>query len=305
MPITIPSTLPAREILNAENIFIMDHSRAIAQDIRSLKFLILNLMPKKIETETQLLRLIGNTPIQIDVDLLQTSTHVARNTAPEHLLEFYHTFPEIQQNFYDALIITGAPVENLAFEEVDYWSELCKIFEWSKTNVFSTMHICWGAQAGLYYHYGIDKHPVSQKVFGVFSHKKEDPSHPLLYGFDDTFFAPHSRHTEILAEDILQCPSLNLLSRSPKAGVYLISSRDNRHVFLTGHPEYDRTTLDSEYKRDLQRGLSIAIPANYYPHNNPENLPVMRWRSHSSLLFSNWINYFVYQQTPYDFIQPK
>lgn len=302
MPIKIPTDLPAREILNHENVFIMDEKRAISQDIRPLEIVILNLMPTKIETETQLLRLIGNTPIQIKVDLMQTGSYTPKNTPQEHLLKFYRTFDELKNNRYDGLIITGAPVEHMEFEEVLYWEELTQVFEWAKTHVFSTFNICWAAQASLYYHYGIQKYPLKEKVFGVFEHTKNLPDHPLLYGFDDVYFAPHSRHTEVRQEDIKAHPQLQLISSSQEAGAYLAASKDHRIFFATGHSEYDTDTLANEYYRDLGKGLDIAVPVNYFKNDIPEQGVEMRWRAHSNLLFSNWINYFVYQETPYDFI---
>ncbi|MDL2232284.1 homoserine O-succinyltransferase [Ruminococcaceae bacterium OttesenSCG-928-L11] len=303
MPIKIPNGLPAREILGKENIFFMDESRALMQDIRPLKILILNLMPKKIETETQLLRMIGNTPLQLELELMQTATYTSKNTAQEHLIKFYKTFDELKSQKFDGMIITGAPVEHMEFEDVDYWRELCDIMEWTKTNVFSTFHICWGAQAALYYHHGIRKYPLPAKMFGVYRHRLCEPSHTLLYGFDDGFYAPHSRHTECKAEDIAQCPKLQILSASDEAGVYIVADRDNRNFYVTGHSEYDRDTLASEYFRDRDKGLPIQVPANYFPDDNPANVPAMRWKANGNLLYSNWLNYYVYQQTPYDFVQ--
>lgn len=302
MPINIPGDLPAKQILSRENVFIMDDMRAIAQDIRPLKIIILNLMPKKIETETQLLRLLGNTPLQIDIELMQTATHTPKHTSAEHLLKFYTTFDEVKHKKFDGMIITGAPVELKEFEEVDYWPELCEIMEWTKTNIFSTFHICWGAQAALYYHYGIKKYPLKQKKFGVFSHERTDKSHYLLFGFDDVFFAPHSRHTEVRQIDIESHPDLQILSTSNQAGVYAVASRVRNEFFITGHSEYDAQTLAQEYFRDLDKGEDIQIPLNYFPDNNPDNPPPVKWKAHSNLLYSNWLNYFVYQQTPYDFI---
>lgn len=302
MPIKIPANLPAREILNRENVFIMDESRAISQDIRPLRIIILNLMPKKVETETQLLRLLGNTPIQIEVELMQTATHVSRNTSSEHLLQFYKTFDEVKHRRYDALIVTGAPVEQLDFEEVDYWPELCDIMDWTRTNVFSTLYICWGAQAALYHFYGVPKHPLPQKLFGVFEHAKTAPRHDLFYGFDDVFYAPHSRHTEVRAEDIALHPALEILSTSKEAGVYITASRDGTQFFVSGHSEYDRGTLAAEYFRDVDKGLPIQIPVNYFQDDDPAKPPRKCWRAHSNLLFSNWVNYFVYQKTPFDYI---
>ncbi|MFV0401921.1 MAG: homoserine O-succinyltransferase [Oscillospiraceae bacterium] len=302
MPIKIPANLPAREILNRENVFIMDEGRAISQDIRPLRIIILNLMPKKVETETQLLRLLGNSPIQIEVELMQTATHVSRNTSSEHLLQFYKTFDEVKHRRYDALIITGAPVEQLDFEDVDYWPELCDIMDWTRTNVFSTLYICWGAQAAMYHFYGVPKHPLQHKLFGVFEHTKTTPRHDLLYGFDDVFYVPHSRHTEVRAEDIALHPELEILSTSEEAGVYITASRDGTQFFVSGHSEYDRDSLAGEYFRDLNKGLPIQIPANYFQDDDPAKPPRKRWRAHSNLLFSNWVNYFVYQKTPFDYI---
>lgn len=300
MPINIPEGLPAARTLEAENIFFMTDSRARSQDIRPLRILILNLMPKKIETETQLLRLIGNTPIQVDIELLQTATHTSRNTPAEHLLKFYRTFSDIRDERFDGMILTGAPVENLPFEEVDYWTELCEILSWSRTHVYSTFHICWGAQAALYFHYGIPKYPLKEKMFGIFSHHVLTPSHMLLRGFDEAFWAPHSRHTEVRREDLLRVNALEILSESEEAGVYIAASRDGRQFFVTGHSEYDRMTLAEEYFRDLNKGLLIQMPKNYFPGQDPHRTPVHLWRSHANLLFSNWLNYFVYQRTPYD-----
>ena len=302
MPIKIPNGLPAKDILSAENIFFMDESRALTQDIRPLKILILNLMPKKIETETQLLRMIGNTPIQLEVELMQTATYTSKNTSQEHLIQFYKTFDEIKDSRFDGMIITGAPVETMEFEQVDYWDELCTIMEWTKTNVFSTFHICWGAQAGLYYHYGIQKHLLPAKMFGVFPHRLTGPAHSLVYGFDDVFYAPHSHHTEVRARDILACKDLQLLSLSDEAGVYIVADKENKNFFVTGHSEYDRETLAGEYFRDKEKGLDIALPVDYFPDGNPANTPPIRWRAHGNLLYSNWLNYFVYQRTPYNFL---
>ena len=300
MPIKVSDGLPAIRVLESENIFVMTEHRAVHQDIRPLKIVLLNLMPTKIETETQLLRLLSNSALQVEVDLLQTATHQSKTTPAEHLLEFYHTFDEIRGNRYDGMIVTGAPVETMPFEEVDYWPELCRIMEWSKENVCSTLHICWGAQAGLYYHYGISKHALPEKMFGVFRHRPLVPNHPLTRGFDDVFYAPHSRHTGVSRADIESCPALELLAVSEAAGVYLVASRDCRQVFVTGHSEYDRETLAREYNRDVSRGLPIRVPANYYPGDDASAEPFMQWRSHADLLFNNWLNYYVYQQTPYD-----
>lgn len=300
MPIKIPAALPAYSILEQENIFVMSQERAESQDIRPLRIVILNLMPKKIETETQLLRLLGNSSLQIDIDLLQVSSHQSRNTSAEHLLKFYKSFAEVRDERYDGMVITGAPVETLPFAEVDYWDELCEIMEWSKTNVCSTLHICWGAQAALHYHYGIDKHPLSGKLFGIFPHGLSLEGCPLLRGFDELYWAPHSRHTTVYTEDVDAHRELVVLSTSPDAGLYLAASRDGRQIFVTGHSEYDRHTLHDEYHRDLDRGLDIEMPRNYYPDGNSDSKPPIRWRSHANLLFSNWLNYYVYQQTPFD-----
>ncbi|MCL2144006.1 MAG: homoserine O-succinyltransferase [Endomicrobia bacterium] len=303
MPIKVSKDLPAHKILNEENIFIMDENRAMMQDIRPLKIAILNLMPKKIETETQILRLIGNTPLQVDVELLQTASHTSKNTPAEHLLKFYKTFEDVKDKHFDGLIITGAPVEMLEFEEVDYWRELCAVMEWSKTNVFSTFHICWGAQAALYYHYGIKKHILDKKMFGVFEHKKTVRGHLLLDGFDDIFYAPHSRHTGLDENAVERNDGLLILSRSKDAGIYMACDKDSKNFFITGHSEYDRNTLANEYFRDLDKGLAIEKPVNYFPENNADNKPVITWKAHANLLFYNWLNYFVYQRTPYDYVE--
>ena len=302
MPITVPANLPAIETLNRENIFIMDEMRAMSQDIRPLRIVILNLMPKKIETETQLLRLLGNSSLQVDIELMQTASHQSKNTPSEHLLRFYKTFDELKDQRFDGMIITGAPVEHLDFEAVNYWPELCNILEWTKTNVFSTFHICWGAQAGLYYHYGINKHPLPEKMFGVFKHICCDPQHYLLYGFDEQFYAPHSRHTSISQQDIENFNELRVLSTSSEAGVYIVADKDDKNFYVTGHSEYDQDTLASEYFRDIDKGLDIKLPNNYFIDDNPSNPPLVRWRAHANLLFFNWLNYFVYQKTPYDYI---
>ena len=300
MPIKIDDRLPARERLESENIFVMTETRAQTQDIRALKILILNLMPTKIETETQLLRLLSNSPLQVDVELLQTATHEVKNTAQEHMLTFYKTFDEVRHKKYDGMIVTGAPVELMEFEQVDYWDELCDIFEWSKTNVYSTFHICWGAQAALYYHYGIKKYPLPEKMFGVFPHKPLDLYHPLLRGFDETFLVPHSRHTEVRFSDIALCKDLQIISYSEIAGIHLISDLECRKFFATGHSEYDADTLAKEYFRDKERGLDIQLPYHYFPNDDPTKKPLMTWRNAGTLLFTNWLNYFVYQRTPYD-----
>lgn len=299
MPIKIPDSLPAVQVLESENIFVMTEQRAIHQDIRPLSIAILNLMPKKIETETQLLRLLGNSPLQIDIELLQMSSHQSKNTAPEHLIKFYKTFEDVRSQRFDGLIITGAPVETLDFEQVDYWPELEEIMAWSRTNVYSTFHICWGAQAALYYHYNIEKHPLPAKMFGIFPHRTCRPTHPLLRGFDEEFFAPHSRHTTVLTEDVAARPELEVLAVSDQAGLYLATSVDGRQVFVTGHSEYERDTLAGEYQRDLDKGLDIALPVGYFPGDDPNAAPLVRWRGHSNLLFVNWLNH-VYQETPYD-----
>ena len=300
MPIKIPTGLPAGDILHSENIFVMDENRAMQQDIRPLKLAILNLMPTKITTETQIIRLLSNTPLQIELTLLKTATHASANTSAEHMEAFYRTFDDVRDEKFDGLIITGAPVENLDFTEVDYWDELCEILAWSKTNVFSTLHICWAAQAGLWYHYGIPKYELKEKMFGVFSHVPLQPAHPLLRGFDEVFQAPHSRHTEVRREDILQCPKVEILSESVEAGVYIVASRKRRLFFVTGHSEYDAGTLAAEYFRDKNKGLPIALPRHYFPADDPTLPPRNTWRGHAHLLFSNWLNYFVYQATPFD-----
>lgn len=300
MPIKIPDALPAKKILENENIFVMTEKRADTQDIRPLKILILNLMPTKVETETQLLRLLGNTPLQIEIDLLQTATYEAKNVSKQHLLSFYKTFDEVKQNRYDGMIVTGAPVEHMEFEEVDYWEELVSIMKWANKNVYSTMYICWGAQAGLYYHYGIKKKPLEKKLFGIYKHNVLIPTHPLLRGFDDSFYAPHSRHTYNDFDDIKAVEDLDILTYSEQAGVHICADRACRKFFISGHSEYDRCTLAGEYARDLEKGLNISVPANYFPDNNANKLPIMNWRGASSLLFSNWVNHIVYQHTPFD-----
>ena len=300
MPIRIQADLPAIEVLESENIFVMTHERAQTQDIRPLKIAILNLMPTKIETETQLLRLLGNTPLQVDVELLHTASHISRHTSSSHLHTFYKTFGEVRDQKFDGLIITGAPVEQMPFEQVDYWDELCQVMEWSKSHVHSTLHICWGAQAGLYYHYGIPKVPLDKKLFGVYPHVVERRSSMLLRGFDDTFMAPHSRHTSIRREDVEAVPQLKILASSPQAGVYAMATDKGRQIFITGHSEYDADTLKREYQRDKEAGLAIDLPENYFPDGDETRPPRVTWRSHANLLFSNWLNYFVYQTTPYD-----
>ncbi len=305
MPIRIPNELPATHILTEENIFVMTETRAQTQDIRPLEILLLNLMPTKVVTETQLSRLLGNTPLQVELTLLHTKTHQSKNTSEQHLLTFYKTFDEVKDRNFDGLVITGAPVETLPFEEVDYWEELCKIMEWSKTHVHSTFHICWGAQAALYYHYGIPKYPLDAKMFGVFEHTLSHRRSMLFRGFDDTFFVPHSRHTEVREEDIAKRDELEILSVSPRAGVYAVVSKDKKQVFITGHSEYDPETLAKEYFRDISQGKEIAVPENYFPNNNPEMPPHVLWRAHANLLYSNWLNYYVYQTTPYDLTDIK
>ncbi|MDD6643091.1 MAG: homoserine O-succinyltransferase [Firmicutes bacterium] len=301
MPIKIPNDLPATATLQSENIFVMTETRAVTQDIRPLEILILNLMPTKIDTETQFARLLGNTPLQVHLEFMHTKSHIAKHVSAEHLFTFYKTFDEIRDRRYDGMVITGAPVELMPFEEVEYWDELCQIMEWSKTNVHSTLHICWGAQAGLYYHYGIPKYPLPQKLFGVFPHRVEYKHPILLRGFDDVFMAPHSRHTTILREDIERVPELKIIASSEEAGIYAVFTAGGRQVFLTGHSEYDPDTLKREYERDKALGLPIAVPKNYFPNDDDTQPPLVTWRGHANLLFSNWLNYFVYQTTPYDF----
>ncbi len=305
MPIKIPNGLPAAETLQKENIFVMTETRAQVQEIRPLQILLLNLMPKKIETETQLSRLLGNTPLQVELELIHTKSHESKNTDPEHMLAFYKTFDDVKHRNFDGLIITGAPVEQMPFEQVEYWEELCEIMEWSKTHVQSTFHICWGAQAALYYHYGIDKQPLPEKMFGIFPHKMDYKRSMLFRGFDDTFMVPHSRHTTVRREDIEAVPELKILASSEEAGVYAISTKKGRQIFITGHSEYDCMTLDAEYKRDVSQGKPISIPKNYYPGDDPKKKPKVTWRSCANLLYSNWLNYFVYQTTPYDLTKMK
>ncbi|MDQ0228842.1 homoserine O-acetyltransferase MetA [Metabacillus malikii] len=299
MPINIPSHLPAKEILEQENIFIMDEQRAYSQDIRPLNIIILNIMPKKEKTETQLLRLLGNSPLQLNITFLRPETHTSKTTAIEHLEEFYTTFKHIRHKKYDGMIITGAPIEHLEFEEVSYWPELQTIMEWTKTNVTSTLHICWGAQAGLFHHYGVKKYPLEKKCFGIFKHEILHPTIKLLRGFDDYYYVPHSRHTDVLKEEIERVPGLQILSYSEEAGVCLVMSEDGKQIFLTGHPEYERTSLKDEYDRDIAKGLAIDVPKNYFKDNDPTKTPIHCWRSHANLLFVNWLNYYVYQETPY------
>ena len=300
MPIRIPNDLPAAGILQRENIFVMPQDRAMTQDIRPLEIVLLNLMPTKIVTETQLSRLLGNTPLQVNLELMHTSSHVSKNTSQEHMLTFYKSFEELKHRKFDGMIITGAPVEKMEFEDVDYWPELCESMEWSKTHVHSTFHICWGAQAGLYYHYGINKHPLDEKLFGVFEHKVDHPKAILLRGFDDVFYAPHSRHTTVLREDIEKVWDLRIIASSEEAGVYAVQTKFGRQIFVTGHSEYDPDTLKKEYLRDKNLGLPIKPPMNYFPNDDDTKDPIVRWRGHANLLFSNWLNYFVYQTTPYD-----
>lgn len=300
MPIQIPNDLPAAQTLQQENIFVMDHQRACTQDIRPLQILLLNLMPTKIVTETQLSRLLGNTPLQVQLELMTMSTHQSKNVSQEHLLSFYKTFDQIKDRRFDGMVITGAPVEQMDFEQVDYWPELCRIMEWSKTHVHSTIHICWGAQAGLYYHYGIQKRPLPEKLFGVYPHHADYKRAILLRGFDDEFWVPHSRHTTVAREDIEGAEGLKILASSQEAGVYAVMNDQGRQIFITGHSEYDPDTLKREYLRDKDLGLPIHVPANYFPEDDDRREPIVRWRGHANLLFSNWLNYFVYQTTPYD-----
>ena len=303
MPIKIPNSLPATEVLKSENIFVMTEQRAITQDIRSLHILVLNLMPTKIATETQLARILGNTPLQVELELMQTRSHESKNVSQEHMLAFYKTFDQVRDRRFDGMVITGAPVEHLPFEEVDYWDELCEIMEWSKTHVHSTFHICWGAQAGLYYHFGVPKVPLKKKMFGVFEHTVERRSSILFRGFDDTFMVPHSRHTTVRREDVERVKELKILAASPQAGIYAMATDQGRQVFITGHSEYDAETLGQEYFRDKRAGLPIEVPKNYYPYDDDTLPPKVTWRAHANLLYSNWLNYFVYQSTPYDLSQ--
>lgn len=300
MPIKIPDNLPAVKTLASENIFVMTNRRAVSQDIRPLKILLLNLMPNKIETETQLSRLLGNSPLQVDLTLIHTKSHVSKNTSAEHLINFYKTFDDVKNERFDGMIITGAPVEQMEFEDVEYYPELCEIMEWTKSHVHSTFHICWGAQAGLYYHYGIKKYPVENKIFGVFKHKVTYKNSILFRGFDDSFMVPQSRHTTVKKEEIKAVKELKILAESDETGVYAVSSKNGKQIFITGHSEYDANTLKNEYFRDLNANKPIEIPKNYFPGNNPQNEPEVTWRAHANLLYSNWLNYFVYQTTPYD-----
>ena len=300
MPIRIPNDLPAAEILQQENIFVMPQTRAVSQDIRPLEIVLLNLMPTKIATETQFSRLLGNTPLQVHLELMHTMSHKAKNISQDHLFSFYKSFDELKDRKFDGMVITGAPVENMPFEDVDYWQELTEIMEWSKTNVHSTIHICWGAQAGLYYHYGIQKRELPEKLFGVFPHQADYKRSILMRGFDDIFWVPHSRHTTVLREDIEAVPGLKILASSEEAGVYAVANKEGRQIFITGHSEYDQLTLKTEYDRDKNLGLPVHVPYNYFPNDDDTKEPIVRWRSSANLLFSNWLNYFVYQTTPYD-----
>ena len=300
MPIRIQSDLPAKEILEKENIFVMDENRAMHQDIRPIKIGILNLMPLKEETELQLLRSLSNTPLQVDVTFVAVSSHESKNTSMSHLNKFYESFADIKRRYFDGLIITGAPVEQMEYEDVDYWEEICQIFEWTKSHVTSTLHLCWGAQAGMYYHYGLKKYLLPQKKFGVYEHRVMNRKVPLVRGFDEVFYAPHSRHTGISREDVDNCKALRILAESDSAGPFLMSTENGRQIFVTGHPEYDKYTLDSEYRRDVDKGLPIHVPVNYYPDDDPTKPPLFRWRAHAHLLYENWLNYYVYQNTPYD-----
>ncbi len=300
MPIKIPNDLPATQVLTNENIFVMTENRAISQDIRPLKILVFNLMPTKIDTETQFSRLLGNTPLQVELELMHTKTHKSKNTSVEHLLTFYKTFDEIKNNRYDGMVITGAPVEQLEFEDVEYWEELCEVFEWTKTHVHSTLHICWGAQAGLYYHFGIKKKPLEKKLFGIFPHTVDYKRSILFRGFDDVFMAPHSRHTTVDRADIEAVPAINILASSEEAGVYAMSTKNGKQIFVTGHAEYDPLTLNKEYLRDKNLGLPIEVPKNYFPNDDDTKPPMVTWRAHANLLFCNWLNYYVYQTTPFD-----
>jgi homoserine O-succinyltransferase len=305
MPIKIHDNLPAVKVLESENIFVMTEKRAMTQDIRPLRILILNLMPKKIETETQFARLLGNSPLQVEMELIHTKSHQSKNVAEEHLLAFYKTFDDVKDETFDGMIITGAPVEHMPFEQVEYWKELCEIMEWSKTHVHSVFHVCWGAQAGLYYHYGIQKHDVPEKMFGIFPHRADYKNSMLFRGFDDVFMVPQSRHTTILREDVEREPALKILASSEETGVYAMSTKNGRQIFITGHSEYDADTLKNEYLRDVSQGKPIKIPVNYFPGDDPSKEPIVSWRGHAHLLFSNWLNYFVYQSTPYDIKQVK
>ena len=303
MPIRIPDKLPAAKVLASENIFTMNDTRATTQDIRPLQILVLNLMPTKVATETQLARLLGNTPLQVELELMQVKSHESKNTSKEHMLKFYTTFDKVRDRYFDGMIITGAPVELMDFEEVEYWHELCSIMEWSRTHVYSTFHICWGAQAALYYHFGIPKRILDEKLFGVFPHKSLDITHPLMRGLDDVYYVPHSRHTETRLQDIALVKQLQVISYSEISGVHIISDMDCRQFFVTGHSEYDRDTLAKEYFRDKEKGLDIDVPYNYFPNDDDKSVPIMSWKSSANIIFSNWLNYFVYQKTPYDLAQ--
>ena len=300
MPIKIPDSLPAARTLESENVFIMTEHRALHQDIRPLKIAIVNIMPTKIDTETQLLRLLGNTPLQVEIELIQMASHVSKNTSAEHLLKFYKTFDDIKNERFDGLIITGAPVEKMPFEEVTYWNELCTIMDWAKANVYSTIYICWGAQAGMYHHFGIDKRLLPKKLSGIYHHYPLDKRHPLTRGFDDDFCAPHSRYTETPIEEIRRHPDLMILAESKEAGAYVVTDRDCRNIFITGHAEYSRSTLANEYNRDVLKGIDPDVPVNYFPDNDPTKKPIFTWKSHSSMLYANWLNHIVYLHTPYD-----
>ncbi len=300
MPIKIPNELPATKVLQDENIFVMTETRALTQDIRPLKILLVNLMPTKVDTETQLSRLLGNTSLQVELTLMQMRSHYSKNTSQDHLLAFYKYFDDVKTQNFDGMVITGAPVEHMEFEEVEYWDELCEIMEWSKTHVHSTFHICWGAQAALYYHFGIKKYPLDKKMFGIFRHKADYKRAILLRGFDDEFMVPHSRHTTVLREDIEKVPNIKILASSKEAGIYALMTENGRQIFITGHSEYDAETLNKEYKRDVAANKPIEIPKNYFPNDDPTQPPMVTWRSHANLLYSNWLNYFVYQTTPYD-----
>jgi homoserine O-succinyltransferase len=300
MPIVIPGSLPAFETLSEENIFIINEERSIHQDVRPLEIAIVNLMPTKIETETQLLRLLGNSPLQVNITLLKTNSYVSKNTSEDHLSSFYNVFDDIKDKRFDGMIITGAPIETLQFEDVDYWNELEKIMEFSKTNVTSTFHICWGAQAGLYYHYGINKYPLKKKMFGIYKHTLNNPKNKLFRGFDEVYNAPHSRYTEIKKEDIDKVDDLEILSESEEAGVYVVASKNVKQIFVTGHSEYDKNTLKKEYTRDKEKGLEIGVPINYFKNDDPNLEPIVTWKSHAHLIFSNWLNYCVYQETPFE-----
>jgi len=300
MPIKIPDLLPAKDILIRENIFVMSEERALSQDIRPLQVAILNLMPLKIETELHILRLLSNTPLQVEIDLVKTSTYISKNTSADHLNQFYKTFDEIKNKKYDGMIMTGAPVDQIEFEEVLYWDEMKGIMDWASENVTSVLYICWAAQAGLYHHYGIPKHPLNEKMFGVYEHRICDRSYPIIRGFDDSFLVPHSRNAEIRKEDIEKVNELAIISVSEKAGIYIVASKNKRRIFVTGHSEYDMLTLQAEYERDLNKGVQVSVPENYFPNDDPNMKPLVNWRSHGSLLFSNWLNYYIYQETPYE-----